>query len=143
MPSQTDLDQGGTFRGWVRQFMGPSIGWISVPATNILAITAAGTFQLDLSTNLVTVNVVGAVTIKLPTATNPASGAGAQPGFFAENPVTIVDIGGHAQANPITIQPFSGSETIMGLNSISLSVNFGGYTLAPEPAIPGWNSISP
>lgn len=141
MPSQTDLDQGGTSRSWDRQYLGPSFGWINVPQQNVLAITTAGIFQLDPSTSLVTVNVVGAVTIKLPAATDPL--VPAQLGLFANNPITIVDIGGNAQAHPITIQPISVAENIMGLASITLGVNYGGYTLLPVSSIHGWNSISP
>lgn len=142
MTSQTDLDQGGTTRAWRRTYLGPSVGWQWVPTNNVLPITAAGTYIIDPSTNLITVNVIGAVIIVLPSAILPAS-AQAQPGLFAQNPITIVDIGGHAQANPITIQPKSGAENIMNLASILLSVNYGGYTLAPNSTLKGWNSISP
>jgi hypothetical protein len=146
MPSQLDLDQGGTSRQWTKAYLGPSVGWINIPAQNILAITVAGTYQLDPSTSLVTVNTTGAVTINLPAAIDPLVGPQAQPGLFANNPITIVDIGGNAGAHPITIQPIQpnpNSETIMGLTSISLSVNFGGYTLFPNSTRKTWNSISP
>lgn len=142
MASQKDLDQGGTNRAWVRTYLGPSVGWIWVPANNVLPLTAAGTYTIDPSTSLVTVNVAGAVVIILPSAILPAS-AQAQPGLFAQNPITIVDIGGQATAHPITIQPASSAENIMNLASISLSVNYGGYTLAPNSTLKGWNSISP
>lgn len=143
MPSQTDLDQGGTQRQWTRSYMGPSVGWINVPLQNILQITAGGTYNIDPSTSLIEVNTTGVVIIVLPSAVTPAAGAQAQPGLFAKNPITIVDTGGNATAHPITIQPVSGAETIMGLASISLSVNFGGYTLQPISAQSTWNSISP
>lgn len=143
MTSQTDLDQGGTQRAWVPQYLGPSIGWVWAPAQNVLAITVAGTYTLDPSTSLVTINVAGAVTIILPSAIDPTVPATVQPGLFVNNPVTIVDIGGHAQANPITIQPKSGAENIMALTSIQITVNYGGYTLAPNSSLKGWNSISP
>lgn len=144
MPSQTDLDQGGTNRAWIPQWQGPSIGWIWVPQNNLLPITLAGTYILDLSTSLVTVNVAGAVTITMPRATNPNyAGAGmTQPGLFADNPITIVDIGGNAFSNPITINAASG-ENIMGLSSIQITINYGGYTLAPSTVQQGWISISP
>jgi hypothetical protein len=140
MPSQTDLDQGGTSRQWDRRYMGPSIGWVYGPVRNILPITAAGTYFLDLSTSLVTVNVVGSVTIILPSTSNPAAGIGAVPGPFVKNPITIVDIGGHAAAFPITIQPFSGSETILGLASIQITSNYGGITLAPNSNNSVWTN---
>ena len=144
MASQTDLDQGGTPRQWVRTFLGPSVGWVNLPGVNPIAtITAAGTYQLAPDTTLVQINCAGAVVIKLASAKNPAVPAGVQPALFANHPVTIVDIGGNASAHPVTIQPFSVSETIMGLTSISLSVNYGGYVLNPVPSLALWNSISP
>lgn len=145
MPSQTDLDQGGTSRSWVNLFLGPSVGWIRVPMQSVFPITAAGTYTLDPNVSLVTVNVAGAVTIILPPATNPSNrgAAGVQPGLFADNPITIVDVGNHAQAFPITIQPSSVAETIMGLASIQITVNYGGYVLQPNSALQTWNAISP
>jgi len=143
MGSQTDLDQGGTARQWVRTYLGPSIGWADLPSTNPFPITAAGTYVLSPDTSLVTVNVAGAVTITLPPATNPLVPAGVQPQRFVPVPITIVDIGGHAQANPITIQRNNASENIMGLASIQITVNYGGYTLNPSSAQQGWTSISP
>jgi hypothetical protein len=143
MGSQTDLDQGGTSRQWVKNWMGPSVGWVMAPLQNVLLITTAGTFSLDPSVSLVEVNVAGSVTIILPSCANPPSGAQAVPGLFVKNPITIVDIGGHATANPITIQRNNAGESIMGLASISLSVNYGGYVLQPIPQSLTWNSISP
>jgi hypothetical protein len=124
--------------------MGPSVGWIDVPLQNIIMVTTAGTYILDPSVSLVEVNIAGAVTIILPRAAVPFAGAQALPRLFAKNPITIVDIGGNAMAHPITIQPNPiGGESIMGLASITLSTNFGGYTLQPIPAQLTWNSISP
>ena len=138
-----DLDQGGTSRQWTKAYMGPSVGWIWVPLQNILPITVAGTYAVDASVSLIEVNVAGAVTIILPSCANPPAGAQAQPGLFAKNPITIVDVGNHAQANPITIQRNNASESIMGLASIQITVNYGGYVLQPIPAQLTWNSISP
>lgn len=150
MASQQDLDQGGTFRQWAKQYLGPTVGWVQIPVENVLDILVAGTYALNLSTTLVRVNVAGAVTIILPSAQGPGSlggtggsTEGANPGVAAKYPITIVDIGGFALANPITIQPVSVAETIMGLASILLSVNYGGYTLQPIPKTKSWNSISP
>lgn len=142
MPSQTDLDQGGTSRQWVRSYMGPSVGWQNVPLQNILLITAPGTYTIDPSTSLVEVNVNGAVTVVLPSAANPAS-AQAQPGLFAKNPVTIVDVGGFGNAHPIVINPSSVGDTIMGLATISITTNYGGFTLQANPTTRIWSAISP
>lgn len=144
MTSQTDLDQGGTFREWVRTFMGPSVGWVMAPRRNVLPITLPGTYQLDRSTSLVTVNCAGLVTIILPTAIVPVIPAGAQPGDFVHTPITIVDIGGFASdANPITLEPFQGvpAENIMNLASIQLTAAYGGYTLTPNSSQRGWTTI--
>lgn len=143
MPSQTDLDMGGTSREWARVYRGPSVGYIWVPQRNVLSITAVGTYALDPSTSLVEVNVAGAVTITLPSAVVPSVGPQAQPGLFAQNPIIIVDIGGNAQANPITIQRNNSNENIMGLASIQITSNYGGYTLTPSSVQKGWTSISP
>jgi hypothetical protein len=142
MTSQLDLDQGGTFRQWVKAYLGPSIGWVNVPLQNILIITSAGTFTIDPSVSLVEVNVAGSVTVILPSVRGSAGGPQAQPGLYALNPVTVVDIGSHATANPITINPAAG-ENIMGLSSIQIVADNGAFTLAPSQDQLGWNSISP
>ncbi len=141
MPSQLDLDMGGTTREWVNQYLGPSVGWVRMPARNLLEITAAGTYTLDLSTNLVHVNVNGAVTINLPAASNPSVPAGVLPGKFGKISIGIVDIGGFAAAHPITIAPVAG-ETIMNLPSISISSNYGGFILYPSNTLKGWTNQS-
>lgn len=143
MTSQLDLDQGGTSRAWILSYLGPSVGWVRAPVGNVLPITAAGTYTLDPSTSLVTVSTASLVTVVLPSAINPVIPAGAQPGLFVGNPVTIVDTGGNAGTFAITIQPASGAENIMGLSSIQITVNYGGYSLLPSSILKGWNSISP
>lgn len=145
MGSQTDLDQGGTSRQYIRVYLGPSVGWITTPAPSgsILPITAAGTYAIDPSVTLIIVNVAGTVILVLPSAKTPTVGPQAQPGLFAQTPITIVDIGGNAVAHPIIIRPNNVSETIMSLTQISLSSNYGGYTLKPIDSMPGWEAISP
>lgn len=131
MASQLDLDQGGTNREWQRVYLGPSVGWVRAPSRNLLLISAAGTYTLDLSTNFVQVNVAGAVTVILPDP-SVGAGAGVLPGKSVRVPVSIVDIGGFAAANPITIQPDSSSRKIMGLNQIQITSDFGGFILYPN-----------
>lgn len=140
MGSQQDLDQGGTAREWVDTYMGPSIGWVRAPRRNPLVITVAGTYTLTYSTNLVEVNCNGAVTITLPSAIDPKVPAGTLPGNYVKSPITIVDIGGFAGANPITIQPASGAENVLGLPSIQITANFGGFSLNPSNAQKGWTN---
>lgn len=145
MASQLDLDQGGTARQWVLSNMGPTIGLVRVPLQNTFPITAGGTYILDPSTSYVPVNTTGAVTITLPSAVDPSyQGApSSQPGLQANTPIVIVDVGGNAQAHPITIQRNNVNESVMGLASIQITVNYGGYTLMPNSALATWNSISP
>ena len=144
MGSQTDLDQGGTARQWVRTYMGPSVGWQYLPGLNPLpTIIAAGTYVLSPDTTFVQVNCAGAVIIKLPSAVEPLVPAINQGQLFAKKPITIVDIGGNGNAHPITIQPANGSENIVGLASIQVTTNYGGFTLSPSNAQKGWTIISP
>lgn len=138
MTSQTDLDQGGTSRQWVRTYMGPSVGWVYLPGRNPFEITAAGTYTLQPDTSVVNVNVNGAVIIILPSAQNPSAPAGVLPALYARTAISIVDVGGFATANPITIQPKSVAETIMGLASVQITSNFGAFILSPNVALKGW-----
>jgi hypothetical protein len=135
-----DLDQGGTFQEWTNVYLGPSIGWQRKPALNTLTITTGGTFTLDLAISYVAVNTTGAVTLNLPPASNPASGAGAQPGPFVDNSIIIADVGGNATLHPITIQAASG-DTVLGLASTQITTNYGALNLQPNSTTRTWNSI--
>jgi hypothetical protein len=138
-----DTDQSGTARRTTRQYLGPSIGWADVPApSSTLVVSTAGTFTIDPSITLVNVNVAGAVTLILPPATLPTIPAIGAPGRFAQSPITIVDVGGNADLNPITINAAAG-EGIAGFASLSLNVKFGGFTLQPNSALHGWMVIVP
>lgn len=137
MASQQDLDQGGTFREWVRTFMGPSIGWVMAPARNVLPITAAGTYTLLNSTTLVIINTTAAVTIVMPSALDPSVPAGVLPGPYVKSIITIVDISGAPAA---TIEPASGAETIMGRASIPLTTAYGSFSLRPDNTLKGWTA---
>lgn len=147
MSSQTDLDQGGTARQWVRTYLGPSVGWVYLPGLNPLPlITIAGTYIIQPDTTLVQVNCNGAVVIQLPTALEPTVPAINQGALFAKKPITIVDIGGFAAlvgGHPIIINPASVAENIMGLTTISIQTAYGAYTLSPSNTQKGWTSISP
>lgn len=137
MPSQTDYDQGGTSRQWVRTYMGPSIGWVYLPGRNPFEIIAVGTFTLQPDTSVVNVNVNGAVTINLPRAQNPSAPAGVLPALYSRTAISIVDVGGFATAHPITIAPQAG-ETIMGLASVQITSNYGAFILSPNVAGKTW-----
>ncbi|SRR6266702_1375253 len=141
MSSQLDLDQGGTARQLQKVYMGPSVGWIDAPSA-ILPVTVAGTTVVLLGSTLVTVNVNAAVTIQLPSAKDAGVPAIGLSGPYIKAPITIVDIGGFASVHPITILPAAG-ENIMGLSQIQITINYGGFTLAPSNAQQGWTSISP
>jgi hypothetical protein len=140
VPSITDFDQGGTFRTLVSTYLGPSVGWVKLPSS-ILPITQTGIYTLQPGVTLVTVNVAGPVQIILPSAVDPPVPAGVQPGLYGDEPITIVDIGGNATGNPIQVAAQAG-QTVMGLSSVQIIINYGGITLEPNSSTAGWNSIS-
>jgi hypothetical protein len=140
MASQLDLDQGGTFRQWVRQYMGPSVGWVSVPVDAVLPVTAAGGTILQRGTSLVTINVDADVNITLPSAKASPAGPQAIPGQWVINPVTVVDIGGFAGSRTYNIFPAVG-ENISGLPSVRLASPRGSLIFVPLIASGSWNLI--
>lgn len=140
MPSQLDLDQGGTFRQTQRVYMGPSLGWVQAPSQTVLPVTAGGVTTLLRGMNLVLVNVNAAVTIQLPSSIATTAGPQAIPFQSVVVPVVVLDQGGFAAAHPITILPF-GAERIDGLASISIGVAFGAYVLRPETTLGGWTLL--
>jgi hypothetical protein len=126
----TDFDQSGTFREYGNIYLGPSVGGITVPIFSNLSITSAGTYALAKGTTYVSVNVAAPVTVTLPPAMPVGFVAAiANPGAHINQNVTICDVGGNAQAFPITIQAAAG-DTIMGLPSIQIAVNFSGRVLS-------------
>ena len=142
MGSQVDLDQGGTSRQWVRTYLGPSVGWVYLPGRNPFEITAAGTYTITPDTSVVNVNANGAVIIILPSALNPNAPAGALPGLYGRTAISIVDVGGFATAQPITIKPASVAETIMGLAQVQITSAFGAFILSQNVTLKGWvNSV--
>jgi len=68
MPSQLDLDMGGTFRQYERYWMGPSVGWVTSPQQAVLPITTGGAVPRSGGTNLVTRNSNGCAPPPLPSA---------------------------------------------------------------------------
>ena len=134
MPSQQDLDQGGTFRQYNRVWQGPSVGWIDFPFQAVLDITAGGVYQIARGTNLIKINVNASVTIDLPSSKASSRGPQAIPGQWIIAPITIIDKGGHANPPTVsyTIVPF-GSELISGLASVDLAAPYG--TLIFEPLL--------
>lgn len=137
MGSQTDLDQGGTFRQWKRVYLGPSVGWTYAPDQNEWSIILAGVTTIYAGTNLVKVNVAGLVSVQLFSSLNPSVPAGVAPGTFVVSPLTVIDLGGHATAFPITILPAAG-ELIAGLASLQISADYGAFTLFPKKDVGGW-----
>ena len=140
MGSQLDLDQGGSFRQYVRRWLGPSIGWVNSPDDNVVPVTVAGTTTVLSGTTLVPINVNGNVTIQLPSAKSSVNaGQAALPGLALGLPMTIVDIGGHVDGATVlyTILPY-GAETIMGLASIQIASPYGAFVLLPNLTVGGW-----
>lgn len=140
MASQTDLDQGGTFRQWVKMFMGPSVGWISVPVDAVLDIIAGGSYTIARGTSLILLNVNADVNILLPSSKASVAGPQAIPGQWVINPVTIVDIGGFAGTRTYNVIPTFG-ETISSLSTVQLASPFGTLILNPLLTTGGWNLI--
>jgi len=140
MSSQTDLDQGGTFRQWVKMFMGPSVGWIPVPVDAVLNITSGGTYPIARGTSLILLNVNASVTLNLPSSRAAPQGPQAIPGQCFINPVTVADIGGFANPGTVdySIVPAAG-ETISGLASVNLATPRGTVILVPILTTGGWN----
>ena len=134
MSAQIDWDRSGVSLQSSRVNLGPSIGWVDV-AGGSLSISAAMALALPFGVALVKVNVAaGAVVLTLPSA----KGVLGIPPSLAIVPVTIVDEGGHAQANPITINAAPG-ETISGVPSISIATNFATVTLRSNPTDGTWS----
>lgn len=140
MASQLDLDQGGTFRQFQRIFMGPSVGWQTMPVQAVLTQTAAGTLALLRWTNLVKLRVAaGVLNINLPSSKAALPGPQAIPGQWVYNPVIIIDQSGQAGvATTININPF-GAELISGLAQVQLAAPYGTILLEPELVTGGWN----
>lgn len=142
MGSQTDLDQGGTFRQWVRTYMGPSVGWVSVPVDAVLDVTTGGVKTIARGTSLILLNVNASVTLNLPSSKAAPQGPQAIPGQWVINPVTIVDRGGFA--NPGTVDYLvnpSGAERISGLAQVQLASAYGSLILNPILSTGGWTLI--
>jgi len=138
--TQIITDQGGNYQ-FTKLNLGPSVGTVLVPAQNVLSINSSGTYVLDPIYTLVQVNVAAAVVIVLPSCVQPTVPATAQPALFGLGAITINDVGGHAQAHPIQIQPAAG-QTIMGLASIEISQNYGAATLFPISAQSLWSLVA-
>jgi hypothetical protein len=81
------------------------------------------------------------VTIQLYAAKGNPAGAGQVPGSYLQSVVTINDIGGFAQAFPITILPAPG-ETISGGTSFILGANYALVTLLSDVLNGGWTAVN-
>lgn len=132
MPSQLDLDMGGSFRQYVRRWLGPSVGWVNSPDDNVVPITVGGTTTLLVGTTLVPISYNGNVTVQLPSSKQSIPPAGAQPGLSLALPITIVDVGGFCDGATViyTILPF-GVERIMGMTQIQILSPYGAFVLLP------------
>ncbi len=90
-------------------------------------------------TTLITVDCAGAVTISLwdpiPPTTCPPNSI---PGPSVGANLTIVDIGGHALAHPITINP-AATRTIMGLTTVSIDNDYASQALRPNLTTGDWD----
>ena len=135
-----DVDQGGISRITHALGVGPSVGATTTLWRGTMFITMPGTYVLDTSVNFVGVNVAGAVTIVLPPVLVPAVPAIAIPGGYINNVIYITDVGGHANTNPIIVQPAAG-QTIIGLSSIQIGGKYGTVSLVPNNTAQGYNQL--
>jgi hypothetical protein len=140
MPSQQDLDQGGTFRQYTRVWQGPSVGWVTYPFQAVLEIKVAGTVSILRGTNLVKLNINGNVTLNLPSSIASTKTPQAIPGQWVIAPITIVDKGGFAGGVTYNIVPF-GAELISGLANVQLAAPYGTIVLEPLLESGGWNLL--
>lgn len=138
MPSQTDLDQGGTFRQYSRVWQGPSVGWVNYPFSAVLEVKTAGTFTISRGTTLIKLNVNGNVTLNLPSSKATTLGPQALPGQWVIAPINIVDKGGFAGSVSYLINA-NGAELISGLAQVQLATAFGTILLEPNLELGGWN----
>ena len=140
MPSQLDLDQGGTFRQFQRVWQGPSVGWVIYPFSAVLEIKTGGTFAISRGTTLIKLNVNASVTLNLPSSKATVLGPQALPGQWVIAPITIIDKGGFANPGTVNylINP-AGAELISGLAQVQLATPFGTILLEPLLESGGWN----
>lgn len=108
--------------------MGPSVGWVLEPQS-ILRVTQAGTTTISLGTASVVISSTASMTIQLPKFRGSLAGAGAVPGSFVPQNITIFDASG---APNVTILPFPG-ETISSLTTVSFTTPYGAFVLEPDP----------
>lgn len=111
----TDLDQSGSAQTWVKVYLGPSIGWATVPIKPERVISATGTYSIEVGDGVILVTTATAVTLNLISIDEwLAAGLNFFYGTAFEGAVWIKDLSGN-RAIPITIVPF-GTEEIDGLN---------------------------
>lgn len=139
MGSQLDLDQGGTFRQYQRIWMGPSVGWQTMPVQAVLNIAAAGTYTILRWTNLIKIKATaGVVTINLPLSQASAQGPQAIPGQWVYNPVIITDLGGQCGLAVTCNINRAGAELISGLTQVQLATPYATVLLEPILDTGGW-----
>jgi hypothetical protein len=117
--------------------LGPSLGRVWINGA-IISVTEPGAIVLPLGVTLVKVSVpTGGISFTLP----HAKGVLAIPASFAIVPVTIFDLGGFADSNPITINAAEG-ETIGGLASVTIAIKRGMAVLTPNAEQGSWTASS-
>jgi len=140
MPSQQDLDQGGTFRQTEKVYLGPSVGWVPKSDQCVVNITSGGTTIILRGMNVILISVPALVTIQLSSSKATLAGPQAIPNQSIIAPTIIADIAGNANNFNIQILPFAG-EDIDGLSQIDIVSNYGAYILRPKIATGGWTLI--
>lgn len=143
MASQTDLDQGGTYRTWEKVYMGPSMGLVWIPSQSRFGISAPGSYTIDPSIVFVAINNPsgGVVTITLPSLAAPPFQA-VQPGVAGvTNPIVrVIDIFGNAATSTYTIQPAAGDILDNNLASVQINSNFGQFAFTASAGRRLWTT---
>jgi len=138
LPSPQDLDQSGyAFQG-LNIYLGPSLGWVRTRVKPEFPITIADIYTLTSDCGVVLVNVTGSVTINLPDVRTWIQEFAYNPSTAFERAIWIKDLGGHAGAFPIVINPFGTQAIDTRATSTSISTNFQLLRLYPLADLSGW-----
>lgn len=114
---------------WTKEYMGPTIGWVSRPANNDRIVT--GSTAVTRYDRTLVMKVSGAATITLPTVQDwLLAGLGG-------NPLLIKDGLGNAGTYALTLQT-TGGNTIDGASTKVINTAWGSITIQPSSDLSSW-----
>lgn len=134
MTSYPDLDQQSPPR-MTRIYMGPTLGWVSVPVSYTRFITATGNYTVQPWDTILLVNqtISAAMSILLPKVSTWMNIIGGATELIAK------DYAGVAAANNITLVPFAG-DSIVGPSVIG--TGRGSLEITPNPDQLSWTTLA-